>query len=149
MTDNPIPAVPISTVPTSGYTLQVMNDTGLPPHSFIILTGPDGIPHGYGLAPIRSDAPIGSGLIWDNTTHPFTNSSAAIPLTPDQYSNLAQYINASISTQPDYNLFTGHECTNWVYSAVNATFGIDTGAAVPPASAGYIQDIRQTLAATP
>src|ERR1700722_11176790 len=108
----------------TGYTIQVFNDvTDFPPHTFIVVTGPDDVPHGYGFAPVTADSPEGPGQIQDDTSHAYTVSSDTYTLTAAQYNNLATFIDNAIASPPYYNITNGQECTNWVYDAINSAYG--------------------------
>jgi Ca2+-binding RTX toxin-like protein len=151
-------AVKLSEVPASDYSYRIFNDTTGVPHSFIVISGPNGFKQGYGFAPETEFALFGNGKIANNTNHEFTISTDSISLTPAQYSALAQYINHSIDSPPDYNVLQGQECTNWVYSAINAAYGLspyEPLGLVPPSSGfwdalgGVLDDFYYSLTFNP
>lgn len=78
--------------------------TGMP-HSFLVITGPDGIERGYGLVPNNEGSPQSPGNIQDDTQHPFDNTTGKIPLSTEDYNRLIDYINNSIQNPPPYDLF--------------------------------------------
>jgi hypothetical protein len=102
----------------NGYTVQLYNDVSdFPPHTFIVVTGPDGIPHGYGFAPSTPNSPLAPGQVFDNTGHSWDATSGPISLTGAEYSNLAAFINNSIAYPPYYNVAQGQECSAWAIEA--------------------------------
>ena len=63
------------------------------PHSFLVVTGPDGIARGYGLAPAEHQTLAGAGHIFDDTDHPYTTTTGKLELTPGEYGSLVSFIN--------------------------------------------------------
>jgi hypothetical protein len=109
----------------SGYTLEIDNYVGFPPHTFMTITSPDVYIRRYGFAPQTSPSTKGPGKIYNEIDHRITVQSTAIKLTDEQYSRLAKFINYSIDHPPYYDATQGMECTTWVYTAINETFDIN------------------------
>ncbi len=105
----------------STYSIEIRSDLGqlnkglhgLIPHSFIVITGADGAEHSYGFAPLIQGQAQGPGQISDNSKHLWTNSSGKKFLTEAQYNNVVNYINKSIASPPQYDLYFGSQCANW------------------------------------
>ena len=95
------------------------NSTGfdLIPHTFMVITGPDGIERGYGFAPEQTGL-FGDGNVQDDTSHVYDASSGKLSITEDQYSQLMEYINRTSETPPPYALPFGSQCTNWVLAGL-------------------------------
>ena len=87
--------------------IEIRVDTGgkdYIPHTFIIVTGDDGVERGYGFAPAEHGSMTGPGNIFDDTDHEYNASTGKIPLTPDGYRDLMDFINRSRENPPDYYL---------------------------------------------
>ena len=91
------------------------------PHTFVNVYGPDGTKTEYGFGPAHQYRLVDNGHIYVNEDHEFNRSSGLIDIDNEQYSRLMDYINQSILNPPDYNLFTGQHCTNWVNTALIAS----------------------------
>ena len=141
---------PLPTGNLTGYSVQIMNDVkDFPPHTFLVVTGPDKAPHGYGFAPGATNAPIAPGQVFDNTTHPHTTTSGALPLSGEQYNRLANFINDSIANPPRYNVVRGQECTVWAVHALKEA-GLVNSLMSPDLQTGSVaSDVFQTLALNP
>lgn len=146
MTDEPYR---LPTYPASGWTIQAMTDTSGVPHTFYLLTAPDGTKHGYGLGPEDEFSPIDDGKIYNDTDHPHdADGGAGDPhlMTPEEYAAVAAAIDNAIDNPPDYNVFQGNECTNWTYSIANAMLGIDpNGAGMSPPADNVLEFIRNMI----
>ncbi len=143
MSDKPYSVPPLETGPQYGYSVQIMNDPGFWGHTYIQVRDSCGNIYDYGMYPNPGDSGIineiygsfiGPGDIagWDNAnghTVPAAGpgDGPVIPLTPDQYNNLSNYINNSIANPPEYNILTGDDCGTWAWSVIDHTFGINTG----------------------
>jgi hypothetical protein len=148
--------LPVGNLPD--YTLQVNNFLGFPPHTWIVVTGPDGVRHGYGFTPTDQNIHlgpvrfVGPGEIEDDTATIPTVPGDPVILTPAQYNNLSQFINNAIDNPPFYNSLGGQECTNWVYDAINATYNLsvgDPGWTCPVNLQITLQNFYETLAHNP
>lgn len=128
------------------YSVRIMNDTSGMVHTFMVITGPDGS-YGYGFAPREELTPFGPGRVFDDTYHEYTHEGATIPLTPTQYSLLAQFINHSIDNPPYYN-FLGQQCTVWVIQGLNQA-GIVNSLYVPDISNKFGVSIVATAVYNP
>jgi hypothetical protein len=56
------------------YTVEMRVDIGGSngiPHSFLVVTGPDGIENGYGLAPLDPGTLVSDGKIYDDINHEY------------------------------------------------------------------------------
>ena len=111
-------------------TIQVRADVGGEdriPHTFIVVTHPDGRVMEYGLVPFENGSPAGPGKIGitgpnspSERTHEWSVSTPSIQLTPDQYTRLMDKITDSINNPPDYTVpgqwwpSDADNCTGWV-----------------------------------
>lgn len=95
------------------------NNTGLDliPHTFLVVTGPDGVEHGYGFAPVKTGL-FGTGYIQDDTRHPYDGSSGKLSITDEQYNHLMEYIERTSENPPPYALLFGSQCTNWALAGL-------------------------------
>ncbi|MCK6434442.1 MAG: hypothetical protein L6Q68_15620, partial [Aquabacterium sp.] len=62
------------------------------PHTFIIVTAPDGSERGYGLAPAIEGNLIGEGKIYNDFEHRYNSTTGKIELTDDGYARLMAFI---------------------------------------------------------
>lgn len=69
------------------------------PHTFIVVTGVDGIERGYGFAPRESGSLTGDGKIYDDTKHEYSQTTGKIPLDADSYGRLMDYIQKSTENE--------------------------------------------------
>jgi hypothetical protein len=86
--------------------VDIWGDDGLP-HSFLIITDPNGVERGYGFGPSEDGKMIDDGVINNNLPHDSIATTGKIPLDVDSYNRLVAYINKSIANPPPYNLFLG------------------------------------------
>jgi hypothetical protein len=129
------------------------------PHTFIVVTHPDGRQTEYGFVPREGLSPFGPGNI--DVTGPGVNkdpheSSFNGPtqdLTDAQYQNMMEFINRSIANPPYYNVFgtaqngEGTNCTGWAidtwrYAGLPDAFGVTSWVFSP-----YGQAIGKVLSA--
>lgn len=75
------------------------------PHSFIVVTGPDGVERGYGFAPRESGSLTGDGKIYDDTNHEYSQTTGKIPLDADSYRRLMDYIQKSTESPPPLTIW--------------------------------------------
>ncbi len=109
--------------------LEIRVDTSLPPHSFLVVVGPDGVERGYGFAPNPSGM-LAQGQVRDDTRHPADVFSGKIEITQAQYDSLMNYISATTANPPVYAAFYGSECSTWVVNAL-AQMGMVPALGVP------------------
>ena len=116
-----------ASVQVRSYVGAIVNGQILYPHTFIVVTQPDGKTSEYGLVPAVSGSASGPGKI-DVTgsdspsgqPHDWSVSTPAVQLTTDQYNRLMNKINESINNPPDYTFpgqwwpSDGDNCTGWV-----------------------------------
>lgn len=74
--------------------VEIRIDTTFPPHSFLVVVGPDGIERGYGFAPDPSGTDA-AGQVRDDTKHISSVSSGRVEITQDQYVSLMNYIDTT------------------------------------------------------
>ena len=87
---------------------EIRNDTsGLIPHTFIVVTGYDGIPKGWGFYPATSGRANDAGCLLDNTNHFYTSSSGSIQLSGMEYLRLMLFIEQTVDHPPPYSLVFG------------------------------------------
>src|SRR5882724_4467028 len=123
--------------------------TGFPPHSFIVVTGPDGIEHGFGLVPLTPNSPNDVGHIQDDTDHRWDKSTGKIPLEDWQYQRVMDYIHESEANPPTYSAAFGSQCSTWAFMALFKA-DIPTSGIIPHmAPDGIIQDFLETLIFNP
>jgi hypothetical protein len=118
------------------------------PHTFIVVTGPDGVERGYGLAPLEHGSLTGSGWIYDDTNHEYSASTGKIPLDVDSYARLSSYIQESISNPPPYYLPYGSQCANWAFVALTKT-GIPAISSPNLSPDYFLRDLFETVAWNP
>ncbi|HQX81816.1 MAG TPA: calcium-binding protein, partial [Vicinamibacterales bacterium] len=100
---------------------EIRNDTsGLIPHTFIVVTGYDGIPKGWGFYPATSGRANDAGRLLDNTNHFYTSSSGSIQLSGMEYLRLMLFIEQTVDHPPPYSLVFGSQCATWAISAIVA-----------------------------
>ena len=58
------------------------------PHTFLVVTGPDGNGRGYGLAPAEEGNFSGAGKIYDDTNHRWNSSTGKIEISDEDYQSL-------------------------------------------------------------
>jgi Ca2+-binding RTX toxin-like protein len=117
--------------------------TGIP-HSFLVITGPDGIERGYGLVPNNEGRPQSPGNIQDDTQHPYDNTTGKIPLSTEGYNRLVDYINNSIQNPPPYDLFFGNQCGNWAVKGL-VEAGLPALASPNLFPDNLLQDLLETI----
>ena len=78
------------------------------PHTFLEVTDIHGNVYDFGFAPQVAGLPLSPGEIYNDASHPFTNSSGSITLSADQGIQLQQYINASITIPPVYSIVSNN-----------------------------------------
>jgi len=61
------------------------------PHTFIVITGPDGVEQGWGFAPAESGQMNDAGWIYDDTNHAYNISSGKMEITESQFNLLNDY----------------------------------------------------------
>lgn len=107
----------------------VRTDITKMPHTFIVVTHPDGSTSEHGLVPKNDGSPWGEGKI-DNTgtgdvePHEYDYQTDPINLTPDQYEALKDRIEKDSLNPPDYGVQgdwipAGQNCTGWVVDVLN------------------------------
>lgn len=89
-----------------------------PPHTFLVITGPDGVAQSVGFAPLVPNSISGPGKIQDDATHLWNVSSGTVEITQAQYWSLMDYIAVTTTTPPDYSAFQGSQCSTWVVNAL-------------------------------
>ncbi|MCX7192031.1 MAG: hypothetical protein NTY60_00095, partial [Proteobacteria bacterium] len=97
--------------------VEIRIDTGFPPHSFLVVVGPDGVKRGYGFAPDPSGL-VAPGQVRDDTLHPADVFSGKVEITQAQYWKLMDYIAVTTTNPPDYSAFQGSQCSTWVVNAL-------------------------------
>ena len=115
-------AAPIPTIIASVQILTYVGENvvvggSIIPHTFLEVTGINGVPYYVGFAP-QVTGLVGTGAIFNNAGHDVFNSSQSITLTPAQGALLQQYINSSIATPPYYSIPAGSMCTVWALTGV-------------------------------
>lgn len=134
------------------YTVEVRVSTwanGLVPHTFLVITGPDGWEMVRGFEPNPNGQLIGDGAVVDNSGHPSDATTGPKPISEQQFENLLGYINETSLNPPQYNLPLGAQCTIW---AVN---GLAQAGIIPPiiapgeALSGTPLGLLETLAWNP
>lgn len=143
--------------------VQVFVDLGggdLIPHTFILVTHPDGSTTEYGLVPLHNGEPSDLGRIditgtGDTGPHESTFAGEIQSMTQTQYDQLMNYINMSIINPPDYILpgtwwpdNNGTNCTGWVinafsYADLTTQFGFTTQGTWNPYGQGLMYGIGQ------
>ena len=135
------------------------------PHTFLVLTHPDGSQEEYGLAPGNhlkesSYGMSGKGKIDVtkisniNDGHEFHIQGPVQELNDSQYQRLMEYINTSIENPPNYLLpgkwfpGEGKNCTNWAidawqYAELSNTFGVTNPWVWNPYGQGIIPMINE------
>jgi hypothetical protein len=88
------------------------------PHSFLVITGPDGVAQSVGFSPVVHGALSGPGNVTDDAGHPWDESSGSVEITQAQYRSLMNYIAATTTNPPDYSVFLGSQCSTWVVNAL-------------------------------
>jgi Ca2+-binding RTX toxin-like protein len=118
------------------------------PHSFLIVTGPDGIERGYGFGPLEDGNMVDYGWIKDNFDHERNTSTGKIPLDVDSYNRLVAYINKSIANPPPYNLFFGSQCANWAVKGL-VEAGIPAFASPNMFPDNFLRDVFESIVWNP
>ena len=129
-------------------TVELRVDVGgkdLIPHTFIVVTGPDGEAREYGFAPADPRSMQGPGKVYETSKHEYTSSTGKIPLTPEQYDRLMDYINRSIENPPPYDLWFGSQCANWAFNAL-VEAGIPAVASPNLYPDNFLRDLFETIA---
>ncbi|MCK6431568.1 MAG: hypothetical protein L6Q68_00850, partial [Aquabacterium sp.] len=114
------------------------------PHTFIIVTGPDGSERGYGLAPAIDGQLIGEGKIYNDIEHRYNSTTGKIELTDDGYARLMAFIRSSELNPPWYYLPFGSQCANWAVKAL-VEAGIPALASPNLLPDDIVRDISETL----
>ena len=114
------------------------------PHSFIVVTGPDGVERGYGFAPRESGSLTGDGKIYDGTSHEYSQTTGKIPLDADSYGRLMDYIQKSTENPPPYYLPYGSQCANWAFKALTEA-GIPALASPSMFPDNFLRDLFETI----
>ena len=97
--------------------VDLNSGTLIPPHSFLVVTGPDGVERGYGFAPDPSGL-VQPGHVQDDSNHASDVSSGKVEITQAQYWKLMDYIAVTTTNPPDYSVFQGSQCSTWVVNAL-------------------------------
>lgn len=91
--------------------VQVRTDVSGMPHTFLVVTHPDGRVVEYGLVPKEDGSPFSPGKIDitgesgpDGPPHEYDAGTRPQPLSDAQYQKLMQEINRAIGNPPEYNL---------------------------------------------
>jgi hypothetical protein len=129
------------------YSVEMRVDVGGAdgiPHTFIVVTGPDGVERGYGFAPRDPGALAGDGKIWDNTGHEYSQTTGKIPLDPDSYMRLMDYIQKSTENPPPYYLPYGSQCATWAFKALTEA-GIPALASPNMFPDDFLRDLFETI----
>ena len=122
--------------------------SGFPGHSFLVITGPDGVERGYGLYPAEKGSPSSDGIIKNDIEHPYDRTTGKIDLTNEGYQHLVDYINNSILYPPLYNVYFGSQCADWaVKGLVEAGIpAVDFPNLIPD---NILRDLFETIAWNP
>ena len=88
------------------------------PHTFLVVTGPDGVERGYGFAPEQTGL-FGPGNVQNDTLHAYDASSGKFYISENQYNALKEYINRTDAVSPPYALPFGSQCTNWALAGLS------------------------------
>lgn len=118
------------------------------PHSFLIVTGPDGVEHGYGFAPLNHLELQGPGSIHDDTLSPYDSTTGKIELLNEDYNKLVDYISRSIDNPPPYDFFFGSQCADWATKGLIEA-GIPAIAWPNLFPDNLLQDLAETLVWNP
>lgn len=118
------------------------------PHSFIVVTGPDGVERGYGLAPREHGTLTGDGKIYDDTNHEYNATTGKLDLSDAEYSRLMDFINRSEQNPPPYYLPFGSQCANWAVKAL-VEAGIPAIASPNLLPDNFIRDLFETIVWNP
>jgi len=121
--------------------------TGVP-HTFLVVTSPDGTVRGYGLAPAENMQLAGPGIIQDDTEHLWDASTGPIPLSLDGYQRLMEYIQRSEENPPPYDVVFGSQCSTWAFNGlVEAGIPAFVGPNIGPDN--LLRDIFETIVWNP
>ncbi|QRR33346.1 hypothetical protein JNX00_17100 [Hydrogenophaga sp. YM1] len=118
------------------------------PHTFIVVTGPDGLERGYGFAPAVSGQLTGEGKIFDDTAHEYSSTTGKIPIDAEGYLRLMEYVEKSTNNPPDYYLPYGAQCSNWAFLALTEA-GIDAAASPNLVPDWFLRDVFETIVWNP
>jgi len=135
----------------SGMSVELRVDVGgadYIPHSFLVVTGPDGIERGYGFAPREGGSLTGDGWIYDDTNHEYSETTGKIPLDDDSYGRLMDYINDSSDNPPPYYLPYGSQCANWAFRGLTAS-GVSALVSPNMLPDNFLRDLFETIAWNP
>uniref|UniRef100_UPI0025886FA5 hypothetical protein n=2 Tax=Nitrosomonas TaxID=914 RepID=UPI0025886FA5 len=133
------------------YSIEMRVDIGGKdgiPHTFIIVTGPDGIERGYGFAPRQPGTFTGDGKIYDDTNHEYNRTTGKISLDVDSYGRLMDYIQKSTENPPPYYLPYGSQCANWAFKAFTEA-GIPALASPNIFPDNFLRDLFETIVWNP
>ena len=133
------------------YSVELRVDTGGNdgrPHSFLVITGPDGIERGYGFAPHQSGESSSAGWIFDDSSHEYNSTTGKLALSLDEYQRLTNYINKSIANPPPYSLLFGSQCANWAVNGL-VVAGLPALATPNMFPDSFLQDLFETIAWNP
>jgi len=129
------------------YSIEMRVDIGGKdgiPHTFIVVTGPDGVERGYGFAPRESGSLTGDGKIYDDTNHEYSQTTGKIPLDADSYGKLMDFIQKSTENPPPYYLPYGSQCANWAFKALTEA-GIPAMASPNMFPDNFLRDLFETI----
>jgi hypothetical protein len=87
--------------------------TGIPGHTFLVITDSDGVERGYGFYPAEKGSPESFGTIKDDLGHQYDRTTGKISMTEEESTQVANYINNSIENPPSYTLYFGSQYANW------------------------------------
>jgi hypothetical protein len=91
--------------------VTIYSDISGVPHTFLGITGNNGIEKRVGFAPEKPGI-FGRGVINDDSRHEF-QYFYDMEITDEQYTKLMKRIEADESNPPFYNLPVGAQCTVW------------------------------------
>ena len=139
----------------AGASVELRVDIGgtdLIPHTFIIVTDPNGEQRGYGFAPKESHVLQGAGHIYNDLDHEWNKKGQAttgpIPLDANAHNKLNDYIQKSIENPPPYDLLFGSHCATWAFNGLHAAD--ITEFSYPNMSPdNFIRDVSETLVWNP
>jgi len=88
-----------------------------PPHTFIVITNPDGTEMILGFHPKSGTGDLNAidGIIMDDTSELWDTTTGPMEIT--NYQALMDFVHQSEINPPTYSLFFGSECTNWAIKA--------------------------------
>ncbi len=120
---------------------------GDPPHTFFVLTGPDGIEHEWGFGPV--DSLNGPGVVYEDFKHAYHQTSGPMEVSEAEYLRLQEYIQTTQANPPPYSMFYGSQCSTWAVEGLAYAGIIPYEVAPDTAPSNPIVDFVESLVVNP